>query len=269
MMSTRGKFRLWCQNPIRPPAWRWYLAKAIFEETPAVAVNPPPDAITLEAIDVLRTASQGPEVETRSDCVSRAHAIWQANGWDRCLLESRLLTGLPLESVAQQLQLPLDVVTSYRDLFFEVSTRLQHAGYIQHHAIRTPVRFDTPVPIETAFRSYAYFGGHHVLNLLLAVYADDIATCDVNDVALDTQLDSQVAKNTRAAMTIWMAPVTEENRQIWLDHYLDQFAAEVFDKQRKTRHDLVESLRRSGRKHGQPHDSPEDGKAASRDAEIL
>lgn len=252
MIRTLGAMRLWEQNPFRPLAWRWFLTTAIVEGTPEAKQNPPPDTTTLAAVDALRVRLQQPDKATPSGgTVLRAHAIWQSDGWDRCLLESRLLTGLSLQDVAQQLQLPLGVVASYRDLFFDVSSRLQHASYVQHAAIRTPARFDEPSDLQTALRAFAYFGGQYVLDVLLAAHAAGIATSEVIDQTLDMELDPKLAKAARAAVRTWITPITNENADIWICHFLDQLAAEEFGNRRQTLHDIVEALRR-GRRHRHP-----------------
>ena len=257
MTVTHRAMWLSQKNPFRPPAWRWYLATAIVEGTPEAKRNPPPDTTTLAAIDALRDHLQQPDTATSSDSsVLRARAIWQSDGWDRCLLESRLLTGVSLPEVAQQLQLPLGVGASYRDLFFDVLSRLRHASYVQHAVIRAPARFDEPPHLQTAIRAFAYFGGHHVLDVLLAAHAAGIATSEVIDQAFNMELDPKLAKVARVAVSTWIAPITEENADIWICHYFDQLAAEKFGNRRQTWHDISEALRRGRRKrHPAPDNS--------------
>ena len=165
-MSTSQICRYLPTTPCRVPDWRWQLAQRSIRHPEDTWLAPHIDgqiriAIAsqknTEAVSAESAAGIGP-VD-----VKIAHQIHETRGWDRCLLESRILSGQPLHAAADHLALPVSVVTAYNQLFFDVLSRLQQRGFINHFTVQLPASYSKAIDLPTALRAFAYAGGPHVL----------------------------------------------------------------------------------------------------------
>lgn len=216
-------------NPLRALHWRWMLAEYRTRNPGDEWVVEFSDAAVCVAIE---SASPQTAVQPSNgtgfgpDDVTIAHGIWAADGWDRCLIESRILSGQSLRDVADRLASPLSVVTAYHDLFFDVTGRLKHSSYVTHFAVRLPASPGTPVDLKTTFRAFARAGGEFVLEAFVAAHAGEIKTQVVKDRAARMEISRSLKQHIRGAVRIFRTPVTPDNTLSWLDVYVDLYAAE-------------------------------------------
>jgi hypothetical protein len=259
MTATKSVSRLWPQNALRPPDWRWQQALAIVDGDADTSTIPTPDSSVLAAVEFLVNGPQGSEAAEPTHNIYRAHAIWEADGWDRCLLDSRLLSGSSAEDAARLFQLTEDVVMAYQDLFLDVADRLRYRSFVVHAAICAP-RDGVPTKLESAVKSFAYFGGPLVLDAVIAAHANVIESDGLVDAALAMEIDAALAKSVRTAVQTWITPVTVDNVEEWLGLYIDQLAAELVGGRKRSLRNVDAALRRmnrSGRPEKDTDSSPD------------
>ena len=198
------------QSPARLPSWRWLLAEMIvFDETTVasrIRNYMQQDAYLRDAMTLLRHWREDPRREIEGDLadIETAHWIWAgANRWDRCLLESRLLTEASTADVAQQTLLAATIVDIYRKLFFDLDDKMFDTIYVQRFAIGET----GPLDLMGVIRAIAYYEGPSALADVLAAYAAEIRTERVRDLALHRTLDPLVACAVRAAVESYMGAV--------------------------------------------------------------
>ena len=153
-------------SPCRSPDWRWQLAQRSIRHPEDTWLAPHIDGqIRIASASQKNTEAVSDESAAGfgSGDATIAHQIHEIDGWDRCLLECRILSGQPLHAAADHLALPVSVVTAYHNLFFDVLSRLQQRGFINHFTVQLPASYSKAIDLPTALRAFAYAGGPHVL----------------------------------------------------------------------------------------------------------
>jgi hypothetical protein len=80
----------------------------------------------------------GGRQQAHASPIQAALDLWEAAPpTPRWLVEARLLTGAPLEEVAQRCGLPAEVVQTYHQLFFDVRGRLRATDWVMIHVVGT------------------------------------------------------------------------------------------------------------------------------------
>lgn len=162
-------------NPMIPVTWRWDRARSLVE-TERPITRRQDDAPTCRAARFLRdrkrchTERQVEALDARHQDIVAAEAIYREDGTSRWLIEAQLLAGQDLASIAHANLLPVKVVETYADLFFDVREHLDSRDYILLATMRKHVQNEvTPKDISVLLKIFAYFGGPATLDAV-AVY---------------------------------------------------------------------------------------------------
>lgn len=225
-MLVQDLFRLRPSNPHRPVNWRWLLAEYLQGGNVKPAACQIDDAVTVAAESLSETGeSKSLKTAFTSRDALTAHEIWFENGWDRCLLECWILTGIPLKEVAKQLGISHETVQAYHDLFFDLQSRTKSSSFLTHAVIRLPASWEIPIDLETAFRAFAVHGGVHILRALMAAYQKEVETkyvlCDPGSHGLSPA----ELRRIRRGIKIFQTPVTKANALSWSENIADIYAA--------------------------------------------
>jgi hypothetical protein len=87
----------------------------------------------------------------------------------RWILESLLLTLLPVDRIAERLNMPIEVIEAYEALFFEVRSRPRASDWIAINAIGAgPWNNYGGGRLEPLWKSFAYAGGERALDVVVA-----------------------------------------------------------------------------------------------------
>ncbi len=102
----------------------------------------------------------------------RAHQVRvsepQSMRWE---IEARLLAGESCTEIAQHFGIPAAVVEWYERVYFNVSDRLEHRGYIVHIVIGPKLQHGLrPRDVDVIWKIYGYFGGVHVLRHIIDTF---------------------------------------------------------------------------------------------------
>jgi hypothetical protein len=150
-------------SPKRPPDYRLQLATHLAGGR--AVPEPWIDPWVRRARDHLLGVRTSGTVATPDD-VGAAVALYRRGpAWRRTEVEARLLAGEPAEVVAAKTGVPDKVVEAYERLCFAVTDRLQHSGYIVHHAIKLHAP-GAEANLGTHLKHYGYFAGPAVLDSL-------------------------------------------------------------------------------------------------------
>jgi hypothetical protein len=166
-------------SPFRSPAWRWERAHWLYEHG-GPTDNRIDDDWVARARDFL--AARGRQAEAQPTPRQRAHDahiqaaldLWEADPpAARRRVEAHLLTGAPLNDVARICTLPVDVVESYHDFFFDVRPRLRATDWIMLHAVGTYyLKGFAGLPVGALWKWAGYTAGPRVLEVVVALTTD-------------------------------------------------------------------------------------------------
>ena len=110
--------------------------------------------------------------------IQGARRIHNCNGTGKWALQAWLLTGDSPESISGETAIPLEEITWYARLFFDVEDRLHNRSFITHHVIGPKIHYGLSVEdVDVIWRFWAYNGGPRVLEALL----DDFFEADMPD----------------------------------------------------------------------------------------
>jgi hypothetical protein len=159
-------------SPTRSVAWRWERAHDLVREGRYYSRHRD-DAETGRAVHYLRALNRcrhGGDLERLQRFHPEVYAAHQLHdGGDRTLeVQARLLTGQDLDGIVRITGVPIDALTAYEALFFNVRDRLHARDWIVAAAIGwwhfDPARGrDT----RTVLRAFAYHGGPLVVDAVL------------------------------------------------------------------------------------------------------
>ena len=199
-------------NPLRPPDWRWQLARLACEDPqgiPNCFIDS--DSWVQEAVQYLNCSDSA-----RSHDVAIATRIHESR-WDRTVLESYLLTGIGDEDVAAKTGLSPDIIRVYEALFYDMRGRRTATGYVNHFLIRpwAPHKSDEE-RMESSVKAFAYFGGPYVLEAVLAAHTDELRTHIVALPTMTWPMSADFLFAVRFAVEVWMAGMTPRKLEYWI-----------------------------------------------------
>ena len=235
MLAGRQKWNLILPgSPQQVPAWRWLLAEMAFagEDLPTGRVDYylRHDTDVRDAIELLEFWHAYPHRAANGvlELIELAHSIWLGPPrWDRCLLESRLLTGISTEEAAVQCRLSDSILHNYEGLFFDVSSRLPNKRYIEECAIGRITHISPIDDLMVAIRMFAYDNGPRALDDAIAAYANEIKVQHVRDWALHLKLSHERIASVRAAVESYRPPITSQYGPTWSQSYFDPFLSSI------------------------------------------
>lgn len=161
-------------SPRLNPAWRyhlahWWLSNQVNHSDPYddwlsrceafLAAHHTDDKAAADTIEV-------------DHAIERARRIWQGDKVLRSRLEAFLLSGEPLDAVAQRCYLPTAAVEAFAALFFDVVERRHCRDWIVNYVIG-PLPSDPHDEADWLAKTIAYHGGPLILATYLAVVNDE------------------------------------------------------------------------------------------------
>ena len=168
----RNTLHLRHDNRLRPVSWRWQRARLLYESCVAPAERWDDEHVDT-ALQYLRACTERPSAldvllpAGIGDAIQQAHEVWEANRTRRWMLEAWLLTGEPMDVIADKLLLPVEVVTWYERLFFDTHGRLQIPSFIIHAAVGREIHRPTRQAVGAIWRLFGYRLGPHVLEAVI------------------------------------------------------------------------------------------------------
>ncbi|MBX7165136.1 MAG: hypothetical protein K1X74_02190 [Pirellulales bacterium] len=160
----------------RGPAWRWQRASDLIHAG-RNACRRRDDLLTLRAVDYVRawlragTARRQQTVIRKFPEIHSARCLAESPREQRWMLEASLLAGLQDAEIARRLELSVDAVRGFAELFYDVRPGLEATDWVLEHAIfgrRNCERYVDPV-YEEALR-LAYQGGPQVLEAVIECF---------------------------------------------------------------------------------------------------
>ena len=168
------------RNPRRPLDWRLRRAEQLVRRK----LVPDPewdDEGTHAAFEMLT------DPDSASDHLLEARKMYTVSTPRRRELEARILANRNIEETAQQLTMPLEVVTAYEQLFFNCLDRID-TRYVMDIVIRKPAVFDA-TDVRTIWLFFGYAFGVEILNDVI----DDFYTRGHQDYSYATDPTSEAA----------------------------------------------------------------------------
>jgi hypothetical protein len=172
--------RLRCNDPWRPPDWRWHRAQLLLMQ-PETDFRDRNDELVDLAMRFLQRDHGSPKspgferplpesTETAIRDARQLHERYDIATWS---LQAWLLTGESLEVISQKILVPVETVTWYGRLFFDVVDRLDHRSFITHRVIGPKIHYGLNVKdVDVIWRFWAYGGGPCILESLLDDFAE-------------------------------------------------------------------------------------------------
>ena len=199
-------------NPMRPPDWRWQLARLACEDPQAIPnCFIDRDSWVQVAVQYLNGSDRA-----RSHDVEIATRIHESR-WDRTVLESYLLTGIGDEDVAGKTGLSPDVVRAYEALFYDIRERRTATGYVNHFLIRSWATHKSQEErMESSVKAFAYSGGPYVLEAVLVTHTDELRPMIVALPTMTSPMSRDLLFAVRLAVEIWMAGMTPRKLEYWI-----------------------------------------------------
>lgn len=165
-------------DPRRSPAWRWQLAETLVARggrtRPGRADVHLARAVKFQQrLSRCLTPGRLKQLRDADPDLFAALELHQTGGWQRVLVEARLLAALPAAEVAQRSQMTEGAVTAYVEMFFDVVERLQARDYILLKAIGTPRRAKSDLEYHAqSLKTVGYFMGPLALEMLATLVFD-------------------------------------------------------------------------------------------------
>ena len=172
--------RLRRNDPWRPPDWRWHRAQLLLMQ-PDTDFRDRNDEFVDLALQFLQRDHVSPESpgvehilpETAETAIRDALQVYEDNDIATWKLQAWLLTGEPMDVIADKLLLPIETVTWYERLFFDTHDRLDNRSFIAHSVIGRKIHYGLSVKdVDIIWRFWAYGGGPCILESLLADFAE-------------------------------------------------------------------------------------------------
>ena len=176
---TRLDFHRMC--PLRPAAYRWHLASEIAR--PGQRLRAGEHAVIGEPVAYLRllarciTVSQRASVRSRHADLAAAHAIFTEAGVVRDELEARLLAYQPHAQIAEQVKVPVGVVTKYAEVFFQIPPQDTGIDGFLGSVLRMHEWLHRDPTEGEVWRTLGLFGGRFLVDVLV----DDFFNRPCND----------------------------------------------------------------------------------------
>lgn len=179
-------------NPHRPLHWRWALAEYWLSLN--FTARKHRDEYVIAAVKLQKLLNKTSNKTFLLDRVESGYEAWriyndrelETSRWE---LEAKLLTGVPLLTIAEELSLLVKTVEFYEAWFFNVLDRLDSKGYITHHVIGTKYinEYLGKIPKPILWKLVGYTCGAGVLDILIhGKTTDDNFTLGSLDKQFDT-----------------------------------------------------------------------------------
>jgi hypothetical protein len=159
-------------SPIRPPNWRWRLAKLLSEG--ARVSKSWLDHGTDMAEHLLAARARGPKngavsrLDQQFPGAREAYAIYRRASFQRWEIEARLLADEDSDRIAAKCGCAPKAIDAFHDLFFEVRPRLADKTYICAVVLGTDAFFEAREHnVELLLKMGGYIGGAAVLDRLV------------------------------------------------------------------------------------------------------
>lgn len=176
-------------DPVRPPDWRWSLARQLLDSGRPVAPSRC-DLLTTQLIEFLRRRRQCLSDRARRrlaaelpDIAGAVALREQTHPSIRAVIEARILARQTADEISALVGLPAGVIAAFERLCFDVRDRLENADYIEQlliHAAR-----DAAADYRSALRLLGYRGGPEALNEVLPAASADGAGLQPTMAALE------------------------------------------------------------------------------------
>jgi hypothetical protein len=209
-------------NPMRVPSWRWL-------RSGQAADTGPPLSRTRDDAWVSRACRYRREERRCNDEIDRdllaerfpelywAHHFFSTTAKDsvahRSELEARILSGQEFEAIAEKIGTSTGVVAAYAQLFFDVTARLKHTGYIFHHVIGSKIQTGVSEDdYSTLWKLFGFLGGPLVVDALVSTAMSPDRP--VTAMAVPDFFDSRVSDSLRrkAAIAAHSLTVKDEGK---------------------------------------------------------
>jgi hypothetical protein len=205
-----------CRSFHRTPDWRWRRAEWHLRYGHNYSARRDDEATGRalgyqRAIARCRNGVPSAGVVRRYPAVTSAHNLRVNGGTTTTALEARLLSGQTTETVSRLSGVPAETILEYEALFFDCRGHLNASDWIVYHAL-APVRIGgISAQAEAALKSFAFFGGPHVLEAVLPYL---IGGHDLFEPPLDlTTLAGRSEQIVRLAVAAQLLP---GGAQTWL-----------------------------------------------------
>jgi hypothetical protein len=207
-MDTCSLLVLHRDSPHRPPDWRWRLANRLADQPGHPVLARHADLWVAQALVLARDLRRPPDAPAAPPTALRAaHDLYAGQDQlPRWVAEAHLLTGEPLERVAQRCGLGRDVLAAYAEVFFHVRDRLDATAYICHRVIGPRLHFGlTEGDIDVLLKIAGYGGLGAGIGAVAEHWRDPPAVPDDLD-----RLDAGALRRLgeRLAVKVWVLALT-------------------------------------------------------------
>jgi len=209
LFATADPLDLHPRCPWRPLDWRWCLARLLTGPTVGFGRRWT-DAWVRRAEQFVRVSARRAAPPRRrarepDPVVAAALDLRAAGGPNRRLeVEARLLAGQGYDEVASRCGLDPEAVEAYERLFFAVLDRLGAEDFIVFSAMPGLSIGTGPPSVATLIRSFGYFGGPCVLDIILHVVG-------IRTAPPGSEPDAELVRLTETALAAKRLPVDEAN----------------------------------------------------------
>jgi hypothetical protein len=155
-------------SPIRSPSWRWERACYLVDHRRNFS-RLRDDEETSRAMHYIRASQSGLRHRTLQRRFPKMDAAWQLlldDGATRCIVQARILARQSSGIIAILTGVPVPVIDVYEAVFYNCRDRIDAKDWVLAHAISAmPIASSDPDG-AVVLRSFAYFGGPLVLELV-------------------------------------------------------------------------------------------------------
>jgi hypothetical protein len=164
--EPRIDHRAFC--PFRTPDWRWAAAEQ--HHVRRTRLQQWEDPLIAQATCYLAAAAVRGDAAAgrRRPDLAAAHAIYRAGGAVRDMLEAWLLTGEPLDVIAEKTGVTVPTIKAFESIFFHVRDALSAIDWLMYSVVK--ILPGQPVTEGQTWKYLALAGGPLILDLMIADY---------------------------------------------------------------------------------------------------
>lgn len=213
------------EAPFRPTDWRWQMARLLREQSRRVSRRRDDEWVALAKQfqtdrercrtdwDVLDLADRYPGVADAR--YLREETGVQAHRWE---IEARLLADDAPENISRRLCIDPRAIRAYEALFFNVSDRLLHQGWIVHSVMGTSIHAGlNERQFDLLWKMYGFFGGPLVLDALINTFSGTAKAKSPDQVDNFYSDDARSTIRRKSAIAARTMPVNGYTQQIILE----------------------------------------------------
>ena len=185
--------------------WVWHRAKGILKNKRRPRQHQE-DPLTLfvyaylRRMSFCRTPMRRKAVIRRFESLHKARWLYERGGWQRSVLEARLLSGQCIADVAAKSGFPEDVVQIYERVFFDCRRGRNSPDWIMARVIQFPVLSSRRRTVAQVLKHQAYLGGPIVAECMIAVVLKEMGIAP-------TMLPSQTQRQCRRLIRLEAMPL--------------------------------------------------------------